>query len=84
MILNIKNDEAHRLARQISKLTGETLTEVVIKSLRERLKRQASRAKEEDLAEQIMEIGRRCAALPELDSRTTEEIIGYDEHGIPR
>jgi antitoxin VapB len=35
-------------------------------------------------AEDLLEIGRRCAALPELDPRTAEEIIGYDEHGAPR
>jgi len=35
-------------------------------------------------AADLLEIGRRCAALPELDSRTAEEIIGYDEHGLPR
>jgi antitoxin VapB len=32
----------------------------------------------------LLQIGRRCAALPELDSRSAEEIIGYDEHGLPR
>lgn len=35
-------------------------------------------------AEELLEIGRRCAALPELDPRSAEEIIGYDEHGVPR
>ena len=35
-------------------------------------------------AEELLEIGRRCAALPELDARSADEIIGYDEHGVPR
>lgn len=35
-------------------------------------------------SEDLLHIGRRCAALPELDPRTAEEIIGYDEHGLPR
>jgi len=34
--------------------------------------------------DQLLEIGRRCAAMPELDSRSAEEVIGYDEHGLPR
>ncbi len=35
-------------------------------------------------AEELLEIGRRCAALPELDARSADEILGYDEHGMPR
>jgi antitoxin VapB len=35
-------------------------------------------------ADELLEIGRRCAGLPELDARSADEIIGYDEHGIPR
>jgi len=35
------------------------------------------------LAESLSEIGRRCAALPDLDTRTPEEILGFDAHGLP-
>jgi len=35
-------------------------------------------------AEELLEIGRRCAALPELDTRSVDDILGYDEHGVPR
>ncbi|MGA7388518.1 MAG: type II toxin-antitoxin system VapB family antitoxin [Pseudolabrys sp.] len=38
----------------------------------------------EDLVEEIMEIGRHCAALPLRDTRSPDEIIGYDEHGLPQ
>ena len=31
----------------------------------------------------ILEIGRLCAAAPELDPRSTDEIIGYDANGLP-
>jgi hypothetical protein len=33
--------------------------------------------------EDLREISDRCAALPNLDLRTPEEIIGFDEHGLP-
>ena len=36
------------------------------------------------LAAEMLEIGRRCAALPDLDARTSDEILGYDAHGLPR
>jgi len=76
--LFIRNAEAHRLATELARLTGEPLTDVVIRSLRERLAREARRADEEDLVERVMEIGRQCAALPLLDSRPVDEILGYD------
>jgi antitoxin VapB len=84
VVLNIKNREAHQLAATLAKLTGETLTEAVIRSLRERLQRESGRVGEEDLADELMKIGKRCAALPVLDPRSPDEILGYDEHGIPR
>jgi antitoxin VapB len=35
------------------------------------------------LAEKILRIGRRCAALPDLDNRSADEVLGYDENGLP-
>jgi antitoxin VapB len=84
VILNIKNNEAHRLATALAEKTGESLTQAVIVALRERLMRQRGKAPREDLLAEVMEIGKRCAALPEIDTRTPDEIIGYDEFGIPR
>lgn len=84
MALSIKDPEADRLARELAQTTGETLTEAVTTALRERLLREKGRRRAKDLAARLMEIGEQCAALPVLDDRTPDEIIGYDEHGIPR
>ncbi len=83
MALSIKNDEADRLARELAELTGETLTEAVVSSLRERLERKRAQRDARPLSERLMEIGRRCAALPVLDDRSPDEVLGYDEHGLP-
>lgn len=83
MALSIKNDEADRLARELAELTGETLTEAVVVSLRERLARKQAVKDNRPLAERLMEIGRRCASRPRLDDRTPDEILGYDENGLP-
>ena len=83
MALSIKNDEADRLARDLTTLTGETLTEAVVVSLRERLERKRAQKDNRPLADRLMEIGRRCASLPVLDDRTPNEILGYDENGLP-
>ena len=77
MPLSIKNPEAERLARELAARTGETLTEAVIAALRERLQRENRRPRVRRLSEELGRIGARCAALPVLDGRTPEEIVGY-------
>jgi len=84
MPLNIKNQEADDLARELARRTGRSITETVIAALRDSLTRETARARPRNLAEDLREIGRRCAALPDLDRRSAEEIIGYNEIGVPR
>jgi antitoxin VapB len=85
MPLSIKDPEADRLARAVAQRTGETLTQAVINALRERLAREQRKEQAiESLVEDVMEIGRHCAALPLLDARPPDAIIGYDENGLPR
>jgi len=84
MALSIKHPEADRLARELAARTGETLTEAVVVALRERLARTTGRGRATAVREELAEIRRRCAALPVLDPRTPEEILGYDERGLPR
>jgi antitoxin VapB len=77
--LCIKNPAAHRLAKQVSKKMGVTLTDAVIRSLEAQLH---GPARPIDL-EKIAAIQKEFAALPVLDSRTADEILGYDEFGLP-
>jgi antitoxin VapB len=63
--MNIKNPEAHRLASIHSKLTGETMTKAVTAALRERLAQETQRRDKGKMVDEILAIGRRCAALPE-------------------
>jgi antitoxin VapB len=84
MALNIKNREAETLIRRVAVLSGETLTGAVVTSLRERLDRLEKRRRGRSLADELDDIARRCAAMPILDPRSAEDIIGYDEHGVPR
>lgn len=81
MALSIKTAEADRLARELAAATGETLTDAVTKALRERLDR--VRTKQDDYVERIRRLQDEIAALPVVDSRSPDEIIGYDEHGLP-
>lgn len=83
MALSIKHPEADQLARELAARTGESLTEAVVVALRERLARQTGRARVVPLREELAAIRHRCASLPVLDERTSEQILGYDERGLP-
>lgn len=83
MSLNIKNPEAHRLARELAEVTGGTLTDAVTEALRERLAEARKRDSAELMLEEVREIQSFVAGLPDRDLRTPEEAVGYDEFGIP-
>lgn len=85
MHLNIKNDEAHRMAKELSRLTGENLTQAVTRAIEQRLERERSarRADRAGLALRLQALAAECAALPDGDPRPADEIL-YDEHGLPK
>ena len=85
MALSFKDSETDRLVREVARLTGESLTEAVRRSLAERLERERlRRGQPHDLATRLREIGLHCAGLPDLDTRNADEIMGYDESGMWR
>lgn len=83
MALSIKHSEADLLARELSALTGESLTDTVVNSLRDRLRLVRGRVSAPRLEEELAAIAKRCSALPVLDPRSDEEILGYDDRGLP-
>jgi len=84
MSLNIKNKEAHRLAEEVARLTGESMTTAVTVSLRERLER-LGRARGDLLADRLLAIGKDCAGrLKEPFRSTAHGDLLYDERGLPR
>jgi antitoxin VapB len=83
MSLNIKDPEADTLARKLAQVTGETITEAVTVAVQERLERLRAARSRRSLADELDEIALRCAALPVLDERPEEEILGYDARGLP-
>ena len=83
MALNIKSDEADQLARHLAQLAGESITEAVTQALRERLVRLEGRRRRRGLRDEIGRIQQRLAVLPRLDERSDDEILGYDDAGLP-
>ncbi len=83
MPLSIRNPRAEQLAREVAAESGESLTQAVIVALEERLQRVRGRRVATDLVSEIMDVSRRCQELPDQDTRTAEEILGYDGNGVP-
>lgn len=89
MALNIRNEEANRLAAEVASIAGETKTDAVILALKERLQRlqsqqqQAAAGRQGSLVSRLDQIALRCAARPLLDNRSAEDILGYDALGLP-
>ena len=83
MPLNIKDEKAYAPARELAETTGESLTRAVKISIEERLVR-VRQAHVPMLADQLDRIALDCASLPVHDPRSADEILGYDESGLPR
>jgi len=87
MALYIKNANVEKSARRLARLTGETLTEATERAIEERLARlrpeQSPGHGATQLEKDLLRIARQSAALPDLDTRSADEILGYDAEGLP-
>jgi antitoxin VapB len=83
--LNIKSEETYWLAKKLSQMTGETVTQAITIALQERIDKLSEAAKNnrQGIANQLLAIGEKCQALPMLDDRSVDEIL-YDEAGLPK
>ena len=84
MALNLGNPQNERLAAELARLTGQTKTEAVNDALRARLDRLRRERSGHTLADELDAIALRCARRRLLDPRPADEILGYDENGLPR
>jgi antitoxin VapB len=82
MALNLKSPEADRLARDLAAATHESLTDAVIVALRERLARVRDQ-QGPDMTVRLRRLSAWYTSLPVEDPRPADQIIGYDEHGLP-
>jgi antitoxin VapB len=84
MSMNIKNEATHKLARQLSRITGESMTEAVTEALREKLGRVQNK-QSGGLSERLLEIGRDCAPRLKEPFRSADHgDLLYDEKGLPK
>ena len=80
MALRIDDPEADELAEELARRTGAPVEQAVIEALRAQLAREKANARK---MARIREIQEHFASLPVLDDRSDDEILGYDENGLP-
>jgi antitoxin VapB len=83
MGMNIKSDDTHRRAKELARITGESIAEAVDRAVTERLERLRRQRNRKELAAKLLKLGERCSRLPVIDERSAEEML-YDESGLPR
>lgn len=83
MPISIKNPETERAARQLADLTGETITQAVQAAVTERYERLRQARARRPLSAELTEIALRCARRPVVSSLSDNEILGYDDCGVP-
>jgi len=86
MSILVKNVETEKKIRKLAKRTGETMTAAIDRAVDDRLaklgpeRRKKGRIDRKKLAELLAYFD----SLPVDDPRSPEEIIGYDEFGVPK
>jgi antitoxin VapB len=86
MGMNIKDPDVHAMTKELAELTGLSLTAAVKMAVEKALiqaRTQHQRPKFRSMEQDLTEISLRCAALPDCDRRSMDEILGYDEFGLP-
>ncbi len=89
MALTIDNPEADRLARELAAKTGESVENAVLNALREKMAREKKweptrfPTNDGSFLRAVKEAQAEIAKLPVLDDRSADELLGYDEWGLP-
>ena len=84
MVLSIKHPEADKLARELARRQNKTITDAVMDALHAALERERRRLGAKSMVQELKEIAARYNARPSLTDQTADEILGYDERGLPK
>lgn len=83
MGINIKHDAYEQAIRELAANRGLSLTDAIGMAVCNELQRDREAERKAELLRNVREAQAIFAAAPILDDRTPDEIIGYDEHGLP-
>jgi antitoxin VapB len=87
-VLHIEDPKTAALARELAERTGESMGDAVTHALEEKLQRNPVRRREteverEERKKRILKLVAEMHKLPILDFRSADELVGYDEDGLP-
>lgn len=82
MALTIVNEEVEELARELASQTGEPIPQIILSALRERASQLRRQRSEVSAIARIRQAQERCAQLPDRDTRSAEDILGYSANGV--
>ena len=83
MGINIKHDAYEQAIRELAASRGLSLTDAIGMAVRNELDRDRRKEQAAEFMQRVREVQAAFAAAPVLDPRTPDEILGYDEHGLP-
>ncbi len=85
MALSIKNPDVERMARELSRRRGVSVTEAIRQSLEREVERERRipRHAPSERLRKMMEISERASRIPRISDMSDDEILGYDEFGAP-
>ena len=84
MAISIRNPRVEALAKDVARRTGENMTQAIERALEQRLVQLRTQREKQATIRRVRQIVERFNRRPTLDSRSPDEILGYDEHGLPR
>jgi len=84
MSLLITDPKAEQLAQELAQRIGGTVPDAVMRALEAQLFRLKMPGTNAVTREAILKITARCKALPDLDPRSADEILGYNKAGLPQ
>lgn len=82
MPITLKNDEVEKMAREVAKLSGCSLTDAIGNALQHQLRQLKQARRAPRTKNVLLEIASRCGSLPDRDKRSPEAILGYDDDGV--
>jgi len=83
MPITIKNEKVERLAREAAREANTSMTQAILEALELQMAHLRGKRREPALKETLLDISARCSALPDLDTRSADEILDYDSTGLP-
>ncbi|MGP7796574.1 type II toxin-antitoxin system VapB family antitoxin [Sphingomonas sp. CLY1604] len=83
MGINIKHDAYEQAIRELAANRGLSLTDAIGMAVCNELERDREAERRADFLQSVREVQAAFAAMPVRDPRMPDEIIGYDEHGLP-